>query len=293
MTKSIKVRQIEAFKYFMITGSVTSAAELLHVTQPAASRLLHDLESRLDFSLFNRTRNKMIPTPEAHIFYREVQNLFIGLDALMKVADSISRNNTGRLRIGFLHVMENFITDLVIEFLALHPKVSIELEPGGRTSLEDMVKSNKLDMAIIADPMLDDPALSIETIGTHAAKVVMHVDNPLANNSILTAQDLANERFVVLGFGSPFRRKIELAFDKAQIKRNIILEARTQHHIYNLVSRGLGTAILDEFVHVDNENIVLIPFEPKVTWEYAIITLQAKQNTRLIDAFNELALNKF
>ncbi|EDM68034.1 MAG: LysR family transcriptional regulator [Moritella sp.] len=293
MTKSIKVRQIEAFKYFMITGSVTSAAELLHVTQPAASRLLHDLESRLDFRLFNRTRNKMIPTPEAHIFYREVQNLFIGLDALMKVADSISRNNTGRLRIGFLHVMEHFITDLVIEFLALHPKVNIELEPGGRTSLEDMVKSNKLDMAIIADPMLDDPALSIETIGTHAAKVVMHVDNPLANNSILTAQDLANERFVVLGFGSPFRRKIELAFDKAQIKRNIILEARTQHHIYNLVSRGLGTAILDEFVHVDSENIVLIPFEPKVTWEYAIITLKAKQNSRLINAFNELALNKF
>ncbi|WP_428444845.1 LysR family transcriptional regulator [Photobacterium profundum] len=284
---------MEAFKYFMITGSVTSAAELLHVTQPAASRLLHDLEYRLGFNLFNRTRNKMTPTPEAHIFYREVQNLFIGLDALTKVAESISRNNTGRLRIGFLHVIEDFITDVVIEFLALHPKVNIELEPGGRTSLEEMVKSNKLDMAIIVDPMLDDPALSIETVGTHAAKVIMHIDNPQANKEILTAEDLEHDGFIVLGFGSPFRRKVELAFDKAQIKRNIILEARTQRHLYNLVSRGVGTAILDEFVHVNNKNIVLIPFEPKITWEYSIITLKAKQNSRLIDAFNELVFKRF
>lgn len=289
----IKVRQVEAFKYFMITGSVTSAAELLHITQPATSRLLSDLEYQLGFSLFNRTKNKMTPTPEAHIFFREVQNLFIGLDTLMKVADSISRNNTGRLRIGFLHVMEDLITDVVIDFLAQHPNVSLELEPGGRASLEEMVKSSKLDMAIIADPILDDPGLEIQTMGVHEAKVAMHINNPLANREKLTAQDLADERFIVLGFGSPFRRKVDLAFERAQVKRNIVLEARTQRHLYNLVRQGIGTAIIDELVHVDNENVVLVPFEPKVTWKYTIITLKAKQNSRLIDSFNSLVCEKF
>lgn len=289
----IKVRQVEAFKYFMITGSVTSAAELLHITQPATSRLLSDLEYQLGFSLFNRTKNKMTPTPEAHIFFREVQNLFIGLDTLMKVADSISRNNTGRLRIGFLHVMEDLITDVVIDFLAQHPNVSLELEPGGRASLEEMVKSSKLDMAIIADPILDDPGLEIQTMGVHEAKVAMHINNPLANREKLTAQDLADERFIVLGFGSPFRRKVDLAFERAQVKRNIVLEARTQRHLYNLVRQGIGTAIIDELVHVDDEKVVLVPFEPKVTWKYTIITLKAKQNSRLIDSFNSLVCEKF
>ncbi|MGF1679789.1 LysR family transcriptional regulator [Photobacterium minamisatsumaniensis] len=290
--KNIKVRQVEAFKYFMLTGSVTSAAELLHVSQPAASRLLNDLEYRLGFSLFNRTKNKMTATPEAHIFYREVQNLFIGMDALTKVAESISRNNTGRLRVGFMHIMEDFITGIVIEFLALHPKVSIELEPGGRASLEEMIKADKIDLAIVVDPLVD-PSLVIEPLGIHKAKVVMHTDNPLAHYESLTADELENEGFIVLGFGSPFRRKVELAFDKAQINRKILLEARTQRHLHTLVSKGVGTAILDEFAHDNNENVVLIPFLPEVTWEYSIVSLKAKQNSRLFDAFNELVFEHF
>ncbi|ROV56891.1 LysR family transcriptional regulator [Vibrio ponticus] len=291
--KLIKVRQIEAFKYFMITGSVTSAAELLHITQPAASRLLVDLEAQLGFSLFNRSRNKMSATPEAHLFFNEVQNVFIGLDSLMKAADSIARSNTGRLRIGFLHVVENFITDVVIEFLAAHPNVCLELEPGNRVDLEEMVKSSKLDLAITAEPTFDDPSLSINTIGIHRAYVAMHKTNPLANRQSLNTTDLANEKFIVLGYGSPFRSKIELAFEKEQISRNIILEARSQGHIYNLVRQGIGTAILDELVHIDPSQVVLIPFEPKVTWTYAIITLKAKPNSALIDTFTQIVEEKF
>ncbi len=277
----------------MITGSVTGAAELLHITQPATSRLLVDLESQLGFSLFNRSRNKMSPTPEAHLFFNEVQNVFIGLDSLMKSADSIARNNTGRLRIGFLHVVEDFITDVVIEFLNEHPNVCLELEPGGRADLEEMVKSSKLDLAITAEPTFDDPSLSINTIGIHQAYVAMHVSNPLANRASLTAKELADEKFIVLGYGSPFRTKVELVFEKQQINRNIVLEARSQRHIYNLVRQGVGTAILDELVHVDPSQVVLIPFEPQVTWTYAIITLKAKPDSGLSATFTKIIEERF
>lgn len=289
----LNVRQVEAFKYFMISGSVTGAAELLYITQPAVSRLLSDLEYRVGFKLFVRTHNKISPTPEAHIFYKEVQRMFVGLDALVKVADSITRNNTGRLRIGFMHVVGDFMIDMVTEFLAAHPNVKIELESSGRTLLEEMIKSSKLDMAIITDAKMNDPAIAVTKMGSHEAKVAIHVDNPLAKNEFLSAEELGNERFMVLAYGSPFRAKVEAAFDKAQIKRNIILEARTQRNLYNLVKNGVGTAVLDDFLRIDDQLVVMIPFRPKIEWEYSIITLKSNKEHLLVKAFSDVVLNGF
>jgi DNA-binding transcriptional LysR family regulator len=290
---NFSVRQVEAFKYFMITGSITNAAHLLYITQPAASRLLSDLEYRLGFKLFNRSHNKITPTPEAHLFYREVQRMFVGLDSLVKVADSIARNNAGRLRIGYMHVAGDFIIDVIAQFLKGHQDVKIELESGGRLLLEEMIKSGSLDMAMTTDLMVNDPALTVKKIGKHQAYVAMHVDNPLSQKEFLTVQDLADERFMVLGFGSPFRTKVELAFEQAQIERNITVEARTQACLYQLVKNGVGTAILDEFVQVRDPQVVMIPFMPQISWEYSIIVLKANQHPALVNTLHKLIVKNF
>ncbi len=65
-------RQLEAFRAVMLSGGVTPAAELIGVSQPAVSRLIHDLQRALGLRLFERHGARLLPTGEAHSLYREV-----------------------------------------------------------------------------------------------------------------------------------------------------------------------------------------------------------------------------
>ena len=86
---AITFRQIEAFRAVMSSGTVTQAAEILHVSQPAVSRMIADLEYRLNFKLFNRTGRQLIATDEAHALQHEIQRAFIGLKEITEAAHAI------------------------------------------------------------------------------------------------------------------------------------------------------------------------------------------------------------
>lgn len=73
-------RQLEAFRLVMQRGSVTGAAAELRISQPAVSRFIRDLEVRSGITLFERTGNHLIPTPEAHLLLVEVERYAFGID---------------------------------------------------------------------------------------------------------------------------------------------------------------------------------------------------------------------
>ena len=68
---AINLRQLEAFRAVIITGSITGAASYLHVSQPAVSRLIADLEHSIGFALFERRNRRLHVKPEGEIFYRD------------------------------------------------------------------------------------------------------------------------------------------------------------------------------------------------------------------------------
>ena len=72
MESSLKIRQIEAFKAVVETGSVTAASKRLSLTQPAVSKLIAYLERSVGMKLFERARGRLQATPEAEIFYQHV-----------------------------------------------------------------------------------------------------------------------------------------------------------------------------------------------------------------------------
>src|SRR5690606_22703221 len=89
MTKRITLRHLEAFRAVILCKTVTSAAEMLHVSQPVVTRLVADLEDRIGFALFDRQRGRLIPTSEAHALYGEVHRSLIGVDRILHIADEI------------------------------------------------------------------------------------------------------------------------------------------------------------------------------------------------------------
>ena len=96
----MNLRQLEAFAAVMKSGSVTHAAQSMHLSQPAVSKLIADLEHAIGFKLFVRTRGSALTvTPEAEFFFHEVERSFMGIDALKRIASDIRNLSAGNLHI--------------------------------------------------------------------------------------------------------------------------------------------------------------------------------------------------
>ncbi len=96
----MKLRHIEVFQAIRQAGSVSGAAQLLHVSQPAVSKVLQHAEQQLGFPLFLRVRGKLLATPEALELEREVAKLSDSLQAVRRLAQNLRRQPGHSLRIG-------------------------------------------------------------------------------------------------------------------------------------------------------------------------------------------------
>src|SRR5258708_17439621 len=103
----INSRQVEAFRAMMLTGSVTEAAKLMAVTQPAVSRLLRDFQSLLKMELFERRGTGLVPTAAASALYTEVARSFVGLERSAAAADEIRGRRSGTLPVAAMPARAN------------------------------------------------------------------------------------------------------------------------------------------------------------------------------------------
>ena len=96
----MRLRHIEVFNAVMLTGSVSAAARMINVTQPAVSRTLQHAELQLGFALFQRVRGRLKPTVEAQTLYPLIERLFTQLDEVQRLSASLQAGRGhGELRV--------------------------------------------------------------------------------------------------------------------------------------------------------------------------------------------------
>lgn len=94
----MNLKRLQAFRAVFEAGSVTHAAQRLHTTQPAVSRLISDLEVALGLALFVRERRRLVPTLEGQIFYREAERALAAVDQIVDIAHDIRTLKGAHLR---------------------------------------------------------------------------------------------------------------------------------------------------------------------------------------------------
>lgn len=122
----MKLSQLNAFKAIIECQTVTAAAERLHLSQPAVSRLLSALEQRLGFKLFIRKGNRLALSDEGQAFYLEVAKVFDAVAGLDQAAHSIRSTHFGSLNIAAMPLLSNaFLPRVVATFLSQTPKLKL------------------------------------------------------------------------------------------------------------------------------------------------------------------------
>lgn len=288
----LSIRQLEAFDMIMRTGSVSSAAIALHISQPSASRLLQDLERDCGFNLFDRTRGRLVPTPQAMVFHDEVARSFKSARDLMAAARDIRDLKRSKLRIGALAAVSlQMLPAILQQFRATYPGVRTNVAVRSSVNIVAAVASLKLDVGII-----DGAISSLDTLiaSRHRFPTVcaMDANHPLTARKTISLDDLQPYPFVSLG-------EDYLARSPAGRALLDTLEERVEVETFqSFLACGflIGTnavAVVDQFTasFYNKMGIVYRPLLDEIPLEIAIITNHRSNADHGVAAFTRLIEN--
>jgi DNA-binding transcriptional LysR family regulator len=261
------LRQIEAFRAVMVSGSATAAAALMGVTQPAVSKLLRDLQSQLRLTLFERRGTGIAPTAEAITLFGEVERSYIGIERIAEAAEEIRNRRTGLLRIAALPALANgFLPRFAGNFVADRPKLDLELFGVISTLVVDWVVNRQCELGF-ASPQIDHPALKKVKMPSVPYVAVVPDGHRLARKRAVVPADFEGENFISLNHSTQSRRQIDQIFNARGVGRVMRVETHLSEIVCGLVSSGLGVGIVDPFTAREfaRRGVTARPFRPQVT----------------------------
>lgn len=282
------LRQLEAFRAVMLSGSVTQAAAALHISQPAVSKLLADLEHQLGFPLFVRSKGlALVVTPEADLFLHEVERNFAGIAALKQAAAEIRNASAGTLRVAALPALGvSFLPAVIRTFRRRHPGVAVQLQTRSSSTVRQWIANRQFDIGL-ATPAREMPGVAMKPFLRCAGACVLPTDHPLTNRAVITPPDLEGEPFISLALEDRTRHRIDRVFDDAGVTRDLVIETQYAMTICALVLEGLGCSILNPITAQDyvERGLIVRPFEPEVPFEYMLFTPSLSPISRVTEAF--------
>jgi DNA-binding transcriptional LysR family regulator len=256
----------------MLTGSVTEAANLMAVTQPAVSRLLRDFQALLKMELFERRGTGLVPTAAATALYTEVERSFVGLERITAAAEEIRSRRTGTLRIAALPALSNgYLPRLAGQFLKERPNLNLAFFGVISPIVVDWVLNNQCDIGFAEVPIAHGlPSLRLPPLPRVA---VLPAGHRLAARDVLEPRDFEGETFVSLSAGSSSRHLIDQVFHRNDVRRVLRVETTLSEIMCGMVSSGLGVAICDPFTaqEFSTRGIVVRRFLPRIDFEFAAV----------------------
>jgi DNA-binding transcriptional LysR family regulator len=281
------IRQLEAFRATMQAGTVSGAAVLLGVSQPAASRLLGRLEKELNLTLFDRSKGRLTPTPEAQILYDQVERTFVSVEKIREVAADIGTARAGHLHVAALPAVGlGFLPAVIEEFNRAHPQVTIALEVNISARVEESVAAQHVDLGIGQFPFRRT-GLESEVFCNAPQYLVVPVGHPLAERDYARPADVRDLPFIALARDQVGGHVIDRVFDRAGVPRRIRAETQVNAIICDLVRRSLGVGIVDAFTAADfaDRGIVAVPFRPRIDFRLGILYPTHRPLSRVARAF--------
>lgn len=290
----MKFRQIEVFKEIMSTGTITAAAKRLHVSAPAISQMLNDFEESIEVKLFNRVKGRLVATTEAHLFLKEVEHVYSGLEHLKKVAKNLREYRNRELEIGvFPAISKAWLSSTLNEFIAINSDITVTIKEVNSIQVLEDTLSQQIDFGLSMVP-INDPAVCCELINTLPAVCIVHKNHPLANLEAISIQDIALFPFISLSHLDKSKGKINELFEKEEIEPNIVMQVSLINTACHMVSENLGISIVDIKSATDHQhlNIKTIPLTTGFNFSVYMVKPIYGRSSDLADKFMSHILDK-
>lgn len=267
----MRLRHLEIFHAVMRSGSVSAAADLLSLSQSAASKALAQAEHALGISLFQRVRGRLVHTREAEQLYAQTTLLFAQAKNVERLARTLKRNPADHLRIGCLPSLGlGLLPKALSAFRQRCPGASLEIITGNGDELLERIQVHELDIALSYDmPMRQ--GLGRLTLGSVE---VVHLaprepGHGATENTPIRLASLDPARWISIGGSDPLALKIRDVCDQLQLPEpSLMVETRTYYIAAALARQGLGFTLVDEFTaHAIGQDLPTRRLDPPISVE--------------------------
>lgn len=241
----MNLRQMEVFRAVMLTGGVGGAAELLHVSQPAVSKVLAQAGKHAGFALFERVKGRLVPTPEGEQLHAEIEILWRGVERVRDVSRSLAAPHTGTLRLAVSaslapHLVPRAVALLCEQFPDLKSQMEILIAP----IMVDALLDRSFDLGIALQPN-DHPNLVRVQTWRCAFACVMREDHPLARKKVIKPADLRGQRVITSAPNTPYGQALQRAYGPEAAGLKLDLEVRSSTSACWQAQAGGGVAVVD------------------------------------------------
>ncbi|SDV50249.1 LysR family transcriptional regulator [Chitinasiproducens palmae] len=283
----VNLRHIEVFYAIMQTGSITGAARLLNVTQPAVSAVLKHLESRLNIKLFVRAHGRLSPTPEARMLLPDVAAIFERLGSVERLSQDLAGGSAGVLNIAATSPIANgVLAKAVASFVKARPGVRIALQALSSPLVVERVLQSEVDLGIAYRPV-DNAALDIEPLAAGSIACVLPEDHPLAAQRVIALTDLANHPVVTYLPQTLLRPYIDRVCAEAGVKLRITVEIGLSVTGIMLAYHGAGIALVEPelLAALPLPGLVSRPLSPAIEPGSVMLRHRGRPGSLILDAF--------
>lgn len=254
-------------------GSITRAADVMHISQPAVSRLIAGLESDIGFMLFIRSGGKTQPTAEAESLIEEVDFFFSGLEKVYAAAKEIKMLQRGQIRLaGMPAVSFRLLPEIVGAFCHRYPAVKVTMDVHTSPSIVKLLTARQFDLGLAQMPEVRP---DIDVLATYRMECVcaMPPGHRLAGHDRITAIDLQNEPMIALSHHTLAAQHVAQNFLAADVRPSIMIESQPSYAACALVAEGAGLAIVDPLTcrFFGRDRIVAVPFAPAVPFDVRLM----------------------
>lgn len=288
----LSLRLLEVFGTLMMQRTTVAAAEELGISQPSVSNAVKQLETQLGFALFERERQRMMPTNAAVDLFREVEPLFEQLRSVESRVRDLRSGTVGKLRIMSTPPLGHTVVPRALSALMQdRPGVSVQYDVRRMENVVEQVAVGATDIGLCLG-LVNHPGIATETMRTDRMVAVMKTDHPLEQLSVVGPADLSAFNLIGLERDSQLGLAVQNAFNLARVTYAPQAEVRYCHTAAVLAHACNGVAVVDSYTasFMPNMELVARPFDPPIAIPACLLIRQGREPSRIVLEFRSAML---
>lgn len=252
----MELRQLEYFVAVAEECHFTRAAKRMHVAQSGLSASIRALERELGASLFLRSTRQVELTAAGRALLVEARRALSATDAAKDAVAAVQGLLRGSLAIGSLQCLHAVhLPSVLARFRASYPGLEIGLRQGGSGELIDHVRAGRLDLAFVSRPARCPDDVVVEPLAGEPIVLACAPEHPYADRAQVALAELRDEEFVDFHPDWGTRDLVDSLLAAADVERHVSLEVTDTHSLLDLVTCGLGVALVPQSFAVKTDRV--------------------------------------
>jgi len=290
-------RRLQVFHTVARLLSFTKAADELHMTQPAVTFQVRQLEEQFNTRLFDRTHNRISLTEAGHRVFESAGKIFQLYAEMDNSVRELTGDISGILILGASTTIAEYMLPVLLgDFKEKFPEVLIRLRVANTDGIVSQVENNMIDLGVVEAPV-SNKNLVVEKCREDELVLIVPLNHELANNKVVSLAEITKYPFICREEGSGTREVMIESMNAAGISNaelSVSMELGSLEAIKGAVEAGMGVSVLSSAT-IEKElklgTLVAIKLDPPLTRPFSFVHQKQKFRVRAMDELLSFARN--